>query len=142
MRFIVDTNILLSALIRDSITREIIAQSEWDFYYPEMSLHEVRKYKDLVLKKSGMRETEYRRLLGLLLKKINIVPDERVMSHLEDAKTIMGHIDPDDVIFVATKLSIPDSIIWSDDSDFEKQHRTKVFKSATVIKLFQSPGTG
>lgn len=138
MRFILDTNILLSALIKDSITRKIIIQSEWNFYYPEMSFHEVRKYKELVLKKSGMSETEYHKLLNLLLKKINIVPDERIMNYLEEAKKIMVLIDPDDVIFVATKFSIPDSIIWSDDTDFDKQLEVKVFKSAIIINLFKS----
>lgn len=52
MKFVIDTNILLSALIRDSTTRKIIIKSGWSFYYPEMSFHEVRKYKGLVLEMS------------------------------------------------------------------------------------------
>ncbi len=49
MIFVIDTNILISALIRDSTTRKIIVKSGWEFYYPEISFHEVRKYKGLVL---------------------------------------------------------------------------------------------
>lgn len=138
MKFIIDTNILLSALIKDSTTRKVIVKSGWDFYYPEMSFHEVRKYKELVLKKSGMNEEDYSKLLDLILEHINILPDERIIKNLEEAKKIIGHIDPDDVVFVATELSIPDSIIWSDDSDFNKQDKIKVLKSEKVIKLFDS----
>ena len=36
MRFVIDTNIILSALIKDSSTRKIILKSGWNFYYPEM----------------------------------------------------------------------------------------------------------
>ena len=50
MKIIIDTNVLLSALIKNSSTRTIIMESGWTFYYPEMSFHEVRKYKDLVIK--------------------------------------------------------------------------------------------
>lgn len=96
----------------------------------------MRKYKDLVLKKSGMNEGDYNILLDLILGHVNIIPDERIMSNLDEAKEIMGHIDPDDVVFIATKLSFPESIIWSDDSDFDKQDKIKVLKSEKVIKLF------
>ena len=138
MKFIIDTNILLSALIKDSATRKVIVKSGWDFYYPEMSFHEVRKYKDLVLKKSGMDENGYSKLLDLILEHVNILPDERIIKNIGRAKKVMGHIDPDDVVFVATKLSIADSVIWSDDSDFDKQDKIKVLKSEQIIKLFDS----
>lgn len=138
MRFIIDTNILLSALIKNSTTRKIIVKSGWNFYYPEMSFHEVRKYKDLVLKKSGMTEDNYNTLLDLILEHINILPDERIMNNLEEAKKVIGHIDPDDVVFFATKLSVSNSIIWSDDSGFDKQDKVKVLKSGEVVKLFET----
>jgi len=138
MRFVLDTNILLSALIRDSTTRKIIVKSGWNFYYPEMSFHEVRKYKDLVLKKSGMNENEYNKLVGLLLSHINIIPDEKIFDKLDRAKEIMAEIDPDDVVFIATQLGVTNSVVWSDDSDFDKQEDIKVLKTADVVKLFTS----
>lgn len=138
MRIVVDTNILLSALIKDSITRKIIVESGWNFYYPEMSFHEIRKYKNLVLRKSKMSEDEYNKLLDLLLKHINIVPDERIINNLEEAKGVISHIDPDDVVFIAVGLGISDSIIWSDDSDFDKQDKIKTLKSGAITELFES----
>ena len=46
MKIVLDTNILISALIKDSITRKIIFESNSEFYYPETSLHELRKHKN------------------------------------------------------------------------------------------------
>jgi predicted nucleic acid-binding protein len=138
MKLIVDTNILLSALIKDSTTRKIIVKSGWDFFYPEISMHEIRKYKDLVLKKSGMNETSYLKLLNYLLGHITLVPDEKILGKLNEAKKIMLRIDPDDVVFVAAALGLKDSVIWSDDSDFEKQNKVKFLKSQHIVKLFES----
>jgi predicted nucleic acid-binding protein len=109
-----------------------------EFFYPEMSFHEIQKYKDLVLKKSGMVDEDYKLLLDLLLKNINIVPDERILNNLEEAKKVIAHIDPDDVIFIATKFSIKNSIIWSDDSDFSKQDIVPVLKTKDVFELYNS----
>lgn len=138
MKFVIDTNIILSALIKNSITRKIIVESGWNFYYPEMSFHEIRRYKELVLKKSGMNENGYNKLLDLLLEHVDIIPDERICNYLDKAKKIMLKIDPDDVVFVAAKFSITDSVIWSDDSDFDKQNDILVLKSNKVVKLFES----
>ena len=136
MKLVIDTNILLSALIKDSATRRVIVESGWNFYYPEMSFHEVRKYKCLVLKKSGMAEEDYAKLLQYLLEHIILIPDETITENLEKAKDIMAHIDPDDVVFVAASLSLNNSVVWTDDSDFEKQNKVQFLKSEQIIRLF------
>ena len=45
----------------------------------------------------------------------------------------MEHIDPEDIVFIATALSISDSAIWSDDGHFEKQDKVKVLKTKDVV---------
>ncbi len=138
MIFIIDTNILISALIRDSTTRKIIVESEWEFYYPEESFHEVRKYKELILKKSGLSQQEYSRLLNYLLTHITLVPIEQIKEKLNKANECLGKIDADDVIFLATALSLDNSKIWSDDKHFEKVNIVGVFKTKDMMKLFLS----
>ncbi len=103
-----------------------------------MSFHEMRKYKSLVMKKSGMDETEYKELLNHLLRFVVLVPDEIIFQNLEEARTVMEKIDPDDVVFVVAKQGIKDSELWSDDSDFDKQKRIRVLKSRDISRLFLS----
>jgi len=62
MKIVIDTNVLLSAMIKDSTTRRIIVNSGFDCYYPEISFHEVRKYKGLVIRKTKLTEEEYDKL--------------------------------------------------------------------------------
>ena len=133
MKVITDVNVILSALIRDSTTRKIILNSEFDFYFPEPSLHKIRKYKSYILEKSGLTEAEYDKLMATLFKYIKLVPIEEIEKNWEEAKKIMEHIDPEDVVFIATALSISDSIIWSDDGHFEKQDKVKVLKTEDII---------
>jgi|SRR3989338_4508717 len=141
MILVIDSNILLASLIRDSTVRKIIVESGWEFYYPEMSFHEVRKYKDLVLEKSGMNKEEYTELLNHLLKHITLVPEEQIKVKIEEANKILGKIDPDDVVFLATAFSIVNSKIWSDDAHFEKQDKVRVFKTKHIMRLFYPENT-
>ena len=136
MILVIDSNILLASLIRDSTVRKIIVESGWDFFYPESSFHEIRKYKDLVLEKSGMSEEDYTELLNHLLKHIKLVPEEEIKGNMGKADRLLGKIDPDDVVFLATAFSIEDSKIWSDDPHLEKQDKIRVFKTKQIVKVF------
>ena len=136
MILVIDSNILLASLIRDSTVRKIIVESGWDFFYPESSFHEIRKYKNLVLEKSGMSEEDYTELLNHLLKHIKLVPEEEIKGNMGEADTLLGKIDPDDVVFLATAFSIDNSKIWSDDPHLEKQNKIRVFKTKHIVKLF------
>lgn len=136
MKLVIDTNIILSALIKDSITRKIIVKSNWEFYYPLMSFYEINKYKNLVIKKSNLSEEKYDNLLISLFKHIKLVHNDKILNNLDKAKNIMFYIDPDDVVFIATSLSIDNSIIWSDDNDFKKQNEVSVINTKEIINLF------
>ncbi len=133
MKIILEVNVILSALTRDSTTRKIILNSEFDFYFPEPPLHKIRKYKDYILEKSGLSEEEYNKLMATLFKYIKLVPTEEIEKNWSEAKKIMEHIDPEDVVFIATALSISDSVIWSDDRHFERQDKIKVLKTEDMI---------
>ena len=132
MKVVIDTNILMSALIKDSTTRKIIVKSNLELYYPEVSLHEIRKYRSLILQKSGMNEEGFTQLFNQLLSRIKIIPEEYIHKKLDEANKILGKIDPKDVVFLATALSISDSVIWSDDRHFEKQDKVKVLKTGDL----------
>src|SRR3989344_7585741 len=111
MIIVLDVNPLLAALIRDSTSRKIIANSTFEFCFPEAALHKIRKYQNYIIKKSGLSELEYLVILHSLLKLIRIIPTEEIMPFWEEANSIMGSIDPEDVTFVATALSQGGSFI-------------------------------
>lgn len=138
MIIVVDVNIILSALIRNSTTREIIVKHSHEFFFPEPSLHKLRKYKALVCEKAGLSEHEFSALLHAMFCFITIIPTEEILSCWNEAKKIMEHIDPEDVPFIAAALSLDSAVIWSDDKHFDKQERVPHFKTKDIVALLRS----
>ena len=136
MIIVVDVNILISALIKDSAIREIIVKSEQDFCFPEPSMQKIRKYKPLIIEKSGMSEESINKVLEILFQFVRIIPVEELKSYWLEAKRIMEHIDPEDVTFIATALSQEEAIIWSDDKHFERQNELLILKTKNMVDLF------
>ncbi len=137
MIIIIDANILFSALIKNSKTREIILKSDEFFLFPSYIFIEMQKHKDDLLKKSGMLEKEFRRLLQLILSKVLIVPNEVLIPYQKAAWEIIKDIDPKDVLFVACALSYPNSVIWSNDKRLKKQTKVKILNTQEIVDLLK-----
>ena len=136
MNIIIDVNIILSALLKDSTSRKIILQASAKFYFPEDSLQKIRKYQEYILEKSQLGQEDFHFLLAGLFQPIHILTHEQIMENWEEAKNIMEKIDEEDVIFIAAAIYIKDSFIWSEDKHFEKQNSVKVLKTKEILSLF------
>ncbi|MDP7610380.1 MAG: PIN domain-containing protein [Candidatus Woesearchaeota archaeon] len=93
------------------------------------------------MEKSGMNQKEYTEMLNYLLKHITLIPEEVVQQKHDEAYESLGKIDPNDVIFLATALSLDNSKVWSDDGHFEKQDKVRVFKTKHMVGLFFLSGS-
>ena len=133
MNIVVDSNILISALIKDSITRKIIIQCNDILLSPELMIEEIKKHLDVISEKSGLSYDDIERVMYTLLKYINLVSFNEIKNSINAAERIMGQIDPSDVIFVAAAIS-KNAAIWSDDKDFQKQNKIDVFTTKDMIK--------
>ena len=65
---------------------------------------------------------------------MNVVRNDLILEHKNKAKEIMGKIDKDDVIFIATALA-KNAVIWSDDKHFQKQKEIKIFTTKEIKNL-------
>ena len=135
MRIIIDSNVLFSALIKDSTTRKIILEYAGLFLFPEFIFEEMEKHKRELFRKSGMPENDFNRLLQMLLQKVVIVPNEFLKPYRTEALEIIRDIDPDDVLFMACVLAYPNSILWSDDKNLKTQTRVKVLNTQEIMKI-------
>lgn len=135
MMIIIDSNILFSALIKDSATRKIILEYSGFFLFPEFIFEEMEKHKDELLKKSCMDEKNFNELLQLILKKVMIVPNDALYLYKKKALEIVKQIDPDDAVFIACALIYPGSIIWSDDRKLKKQTKVKVINTQEIMEI-------
>jgi predicted nucleic acid-binding protein len=133
---VIDTNILISALIKDGTTRKILLNSRFNFIFPEYGLREIYFYKDYIVKKSGIYEKEFDRLLLRILKYVKLVPLDIIKKFRKLADNIMGQIDKKDTVFIATALAFA-CPIWSNDIHFKKQNKVKILTTKDIIKLIK-----
>ena len=137
MKLIIDTNVLISSLLKDSTTRALLLNKTFDFYLPEMVMIEVKKYLPYIIQKSGQTETEIKSLLNIMLDNLKLVPIDEYEHKLDIAMEIIGKIDEKDTQFIALALSIKNDGIWSNDKHFEKQENIQVFKTIDIINLLE-----
>ncbi len=138
MKLIIDTNILISSLLKDSTTREILLNESLNFYLPEIVLSEVNKYLQYIIQKSELSEEEIKKLLNTILENLILVPIDEYEKKLNEGMKIIGNIDEKDAQFIALALSIENDGIWSNDKHFEKQKKIKVFKTIDTLNLLEN----
>jgi len=137
--FVLDTNIIFSALLKDSTVRKIILSDNFDLFVPEFLFTEIKKYEEIILKKSGLERENFELLLLLLQSHISIVPFKEYSVFLEEAEKEMEKIDLKDAPFIALalRLGIP---IWSNDLHFKKQIKIETFNTSEILELFLEKG--
>ena len=133
MKIIVDSNIIISALIRDSITRKIIIQCDDILLSPEIVIAETKKHIDMISQKSGLSPENIENTFNILIKYIHLIPYNEMEDFIPEARKIMEKIDPTDTIFIAAALS-KNAAIWSNDKDFQKQDKVRIFTTENMIK--------
>ena len=132
---VIDSNQIISSLIRDSITRKILLNPTIDFIGPDYLFYEIEKHKDLIIKKSGLMASEYDFIIGEIFSRIEIIPFEEILPCMDEAKEIMDSIDPDDTIFIAVALCTENDGIWTNDNHFLQQNRIKIWTTEDLVKI-------
>ena len=100
MTFVVDANIILSALISDSTTRRLLVDLDDDLLTPAYVHDEIENYTDMVSEKAGLTLVEVGDLIEILFKRIEVVPRSEVLNSLQKAARIMRDVDPDDAVYL------------------------------------------
>lgn len=132
MTLVVDTNVLLSALIADSTTRTLLRTVDDRLVAPGKLKTELENYDDLLQEKSGLTDSELEILKTRLFGHVDFVPDTELDEYREEAVTSLAETDPDDVVFLAAALAV-DGTIWSDDKDFREQDLVPVVTTGDVV---------
>lgn len=136
-RFIVvDTNILIAALINPSSSVwSILESKEIKFFVPEFFLSELEEYKDLIKHKLSKKDkrANFDFLISDLFKNIEIIPQRFYIEKLARAVDIMSDIDEKDSPFLALAITLS-CPIWSNDNHFKQQKEIKSYTTGELIR--------
>lgn len=137
MKLIIDSNIIMAALISDAKTREIILKSGFTFYHPKIALESLEEYKNELIEKAGIDGEEYEITKKILFEKIIVVDEKKYLENIEEAENIMRSIDLDDSPFISLALTMDNDGIWSEDAHFKRQNRIKVWTTKELIDFIR-----
>ena|SRR3989344_4964024 len=134
MDIVVDTNIIISALLKDSKIREIIVSSKDKLLVPEITFQEIEDHKNELIEKSRLYREEFNTLILKLKEYLIIVPNKELLKYWGESELIIGSIDEDDIFIIASSLVNNNCPIWSNDKHFQMQSTIRIFNTEEMIK--------
>jgi predicted nucleic acid-binding protein len=134
MKLVIDTNKIMAAMIKDSVSRRIISTPTFQFITPDHTLQELSKHEKTIRKKAGLTHQEFNLLLSLVFEHITIVPKEDYEEFLDTATTLIEDIN--DAPFIALCLAIKADGIWSDDTHFFTQKQFTIFRTKNLLLAY------
>ena len=134
MEFIADTNIIVSALLKPGITRNLIFNRGLDLYSPDFLSQELEKHKAEFIKKSGLKDWNYLQAVDLVLSNISQTPHSEYREFEAKAKNISP--DFNDWPFFAVAL-YKRCDIWSNDKLLKNQKDVRVYSTKEISGLLR-----
>ena len=132
MKLVVDTNVLISAIIKIGKTRQILFDFKFDFFTPAYTLTELNKHKNEICNKAGINEFEFSYFSDILFKYVKIIHPDFYSSFFEEASVLIK--DVKDVPFLACAMAL-ECGIWSNDKGFKKQTNVNIFTTKELIEV-------
>jgi predicted nucleic acid-binding protein len=149
MNLVVDTNVVFSALVKNSRTREMLVNPALKLYAPEQLFEELDEHRREIEEKAGITGEEFDRFLFGLKRVVEVVPKRAYEAYFPEARKVIG--DPNDVPFAALAIYLSAAVgrdgdcgIWSNDKHFiEKEgiffqeFGVKVWTTETLYDLMK-----
>jgi len=134
MKLVLDTNILISALVKKGFAREFIFTRGFGFelFSPAYTLSEINKYKEHICQKANITQEQFYFLLETLFSYVKIINPFHYSSHMKESERLIK--DKDDAPFLALAIAF-NCPIWSDDKHFKKQIKVKIYNTKEIFSL-------
>lgn len=134
MMVVIDANAVISALLKDGKSRQIIVSGKFTLVAPDYLSDELYKHKKYIAEKAGISEGEVELLIVLLLRRIRIVPSTEYKDKMAKAVKLIEN-DVRDAPYVACCMALKCDGIWTNDSDYDDKEGIRVFKTEYLMKL-------
>lgn len=118
---VVDTNRVISALLREGETRRALLGTGATLFAPQFLQEEIVNNLPELARRVGIGADTLARALAPLLKRVLWVTADEYAVQLPKAVQALARVDPDDVPFLACALAVGADAIWSFDTDFDEQ---------------------
>jgi predicted nucleic acid-binding protein len=129
---VVDTNVIISALLKEGSARKLLLLAPFTFYTVPYARHEIEKHRVGLVKRAGIDDETFQYLMDKIFERMDVVNPEVIGPHREKAIEAMKSIDPDDAPFIALALYLKCPII-SEDKHLKKQTIVRTFTIREIL---------
>ena len=132
MKFVVDSNVLFTFFWKNSFTKGILVDQDFEFLAPELALDELKRNSEEISQKTGISKKKFRDLLRELAIFVEFIPIDKYKGFLSKADCI-SHKNDIDFVALALEFKIP---VWSNDPHLKEQSLVKVFTTNEFVQSF------
>ncbi len=141
MIVLADTNILFSFYLNSAKIHRLITDdhNNLQIYAPEFAFTELHHHKKKVIQTADISLRDYQKMTKYLKQKVNnlIKTSDLDKKYIVKAEKLIGHIDIDDVLIVASALSVPCHLWTSDRRILNELRKTNRLKTITTAELYR-----
>lgn len=134
MQVIPDANPLISLLIAPGNPIQLLFLDELELVAPALLFEEIERNKDIILRYSGLDENEVDMFIGLLKKRIRIIPEHEFILFREKAEKICP--DKKDITYFALALHLR-CPLWSNEKRLREQKYILTYATHELMELFR-----
>jgi len=133
LKLVLDANVMMAALIRDSHTRHFLFFSGHEFFAPAFLLDEVSEHINAITEKTGLTRDKISQIVENIVKVsgVTIVTSREVQDCLLAAERVSPDVNDVPYFAVSLKLHCP---IWSNDKRLKEQNEVRILSSAELMK--------
>ena len=135
MDFIVDANVIFSALVTRSVNLDVMRSlysSGSALYVPEYLFEEIERKEETIVKESGLSPTILRLWLRVISRMLKTVSRSGYEPYLSHARALSPH--PKDDPYFALALSLGCGI-WSGEKKFKHQSEVPVYTTTELKSM-------
>lgn len=135
---VVDVNIIMASLIRQSVTAELLVRDDLELFSPDYALDEIIQHRDVILEKTSRSREEFTIFIDILKRRIKWIPQKNWEQFIPVAREICPDMKDIPFFALALALSIP---LWSNDKKLKEKQSTieVIFTHELVAKLAHKP---
>jgi len=135
LRVVVDANIVIAGVLRNSTARRIVMDPRLRLWAPSLLMEETGKHVGEISRRAGIPLEETRHVLDSILELVIFVEREALESQWEEAERLLTSRDPSDAPYVAVALAFELDGVWSDDPDIRVQGRVRTYTTPELVRL-------
>jgi predicted nucleic acid-binding protein len=137
MKLVIDANIVIAAIIRDSTTRRILFHPLLEMHSPAYLKEELEEHRERLRELADLGKLAFKEVIKTVLGHIMIHDEADYQEHVAAAHRKMRSIDEADSPYLALACAIGADGIWSNDKHFREQNDIVVFSTRDLLKTIQ-----